>query len=33
MATASLGVISNTHGEQLLSDHFGVVADVFESAL
>ena len=32
MATASLGVISNVHEENLLSDHFGVVADVFESA-
>ena len=32
MATASLGVISNVHEEQLLSDHFGVVADVFENA-
>ena len=27
-ATASLDVISNVHGERLVSDHFGVVADV-----
>ena len=28
MATTSLDVISNIHGERKLSDHFGVVADV-----
>lgn len=28
LATASLDVISNVHGERLVSDHFGVVADV-----
>ena len=28
MAAESVDVISNIHGEQKLSDHFGVVADV-----
>ena len=29
LAAGSLSVISNIHGERQLSDHFGVVADVF----